>query len=465
MTKLFAILLLLVSLALTSCSSSSNLGPGEHVQSANGSLKLNVKKYTLSNGLRLLVVENPQLPIYSYNTFFDVGGRYEQAGTTGATHFLEHMMFKGAKKYGPHKFDTFIESNGGSTNAYTTFDSTVYYQNMPSHTISTIIDMEADRLQHVLLDPKAFEKERAVVLEERKYRYENSPKGQLFLAMMQSVFENTPYGGSVIGDEKDVRNLDRVEMRKFFDRFYTPDNAIVVVVGDVKASKVYDMVKEKYGDIPPSKGLREFKKKMDSKERYSFKGRYKREIKLNGQSPSPIFSIGFKGMRIGEEESFVLDILSSVLGDGDSSYFNQLYVKNKKPLLSGISVANYTLRNNGVFFFSGDLLKRTNLKRFKRKILRDIKKSCDKGITDRSVQKTKNQYMIQYFRELQSNSGVASFLGLRESFFDDYAFYNKELQIYKSITTDQVKSACKKLFSNNEYIFLSVWEKHPKGKI
>jgi len=98
-------------------------------------------------------------------------------------------------------------------------------------------------------------------------------------------------------------------------------------------------------------------------------------------------------------------------------------------------------------------------------MLRDIKKSCDIGITDRSVQKTKNQYMIQYFHELQSNSGVASFLGLRENFFNDYAFYNKELKIYKSITTEQVKLACKKLFSKNQYIFLSVWEKHPKGKI
>ncbi|OUR97032.1 hypothetical protein A9Q84_11915 [Halobacteriovorax marinus] len=464
MTKLLALMLILATGTMLSCSSSSTSDSQNHGISKNGTLKLDVKKYTLSNGLRLLVVENPQLPIYTYNTFFDVGGRYEEAGTTGATHFLEHMMFKGAKKYGPHKFDTFIESNGGSTNAYTTFDSTVYYQNMPSHTLATIIDMEADRLQHILLDPKAFEKERAVVLEERKYRYENSPKGQLFLAMMQSVFDKTPYGGSVIGDEKDVKNLDRARMRKFFDRFYTPDNAIVVVVGDVKASEVYSMVKEKYGNIPSSKGLKAFKEKMDSKERYAFKGKFKREIKIKGQSPSPIFTIGYKGIKIGEEESFVLDILSSVLGDGDSSYFNQLYVKNKKPLLSGISVANYTLKNNGVFFFSGDLLKRTNLKRFKRKILRDIKKSCDIGITDRSVQKTKNQYMIQYFHELQSNSGVASFLGLRENFFNDYAYYKKELEIYKSITTDQVKTACKKLFAKNDYIFLSVWGKHPKGK-
>ncbi|PIK15327.1 pitrilysin family protein [Halobacteriovorax sp. JY17] len=458
---MYKTIILLLLLALMSCSHSGVQKTGSLGDSSN--LKLNVKKFTLDNGLRLLVVENPQLPIYSYYTFFDVGGRYESAGTTGATHFLEHMMFKGAKKYGPHKFDTFIESNGGSTNAYTTFDSTVYYENLPSHTIETMIDMEADRLQYVLLEPKAFEKERAVVLEERKYRYENSPKGQLFLAMMQSVFKGTPYGGSVIGNELDVKNLKIDEMRKFFDKFYTPDNAIVVIVGDVDADKVYDMVKEKYGHIKPSKDLKEFKKKMDSDERYSHRARYKKEIKIYGQSPSPMFTVAYKGMRIGKEESFVLDILSSILGDGSSSYFNQKYVKNKKPLLSRISVANYTLKNNGVFFFSGELLKRTNLDKFKGQILRDIRKSCDEAITERTVQKTKNQYLVQYYGELQSNSGVASFIGLRENFYNDYSFYNKELEIYQSVTTEQVKKACHDIFDKNEYIFLSVWDKNPKG--
>jgi zinc protease len=462
MRKIKISLLVLVMGIFVACSTNQMSSSSNGVSKSE--LNLDVKKFTLDNGLRLLVVENNQLPIYSYYTFFDVGGRYEEDGTTGATHFLEHMMFKGAKKYGPGKFDTFIESNGGSTNAYTTFDSTVYYQNMATHTLNKLIDMEADRLNAVLLEEKAFEKERAVVLEERKYRYENSPRGQLFQAMMKKVFAGTPYGGSVIGEEKDVKNLKREEMRKFFDRFYTPDNAIVVIVGDVDADDVYSEVKEKFGRLKRSSGLVEFKKKMDSKERYTHRAKYKREYKLNGQTPNPLFSIAYKGMKIGEEDSFVLDILSSILGDGDSSYFNELYVRNKKPLLSNIGVANYTLKNNGVFFFSGELLRKTNLKKFKRKILKDIRNSCDRAITERTVQKTKNQYMIQFYNELGSNSGIASFIGLRESFFDDYRFYHKELQIYKDITTDQVKAACKKVFSNNEYIFLSVWDKHSKGK-
>ena len=463
MRKIKISLLLLVMGIFAACSN-NQVSNSSSKGVSKSELNLDVKKFTLDNGLRLLVVENHQLPIFSYYTFFDVGGRYEEKGNTGATHFLEHMMFKGAKKYGPGKFDTFIESNGGSTNAYTTFDSTVYYQNMATHTLEKLIDMEADRLDAVLLEPKAFEKERAVVLEERKYRYENSPRGQLFQAMMKEVFKGTPYGGSVIGDEKDVKNLKREEMRKFFDRFYTPDNAIVVIVGDVDADEVYSEVKEKFGKLKRSVGLTEFKAKMDSKERYTHRAKYKKEYKLNGETPNPLFSLAYKGIKIGEEDSFVLDILSSILGDGDSSYFNELYVSNKKPLLSNIGVANYTLKNNGVFFFSGELLRKTNLKKFKRRILKDIRKSCDSAITERTVQKTKNQYMIQFYSELGSNSGIASFIGLRESFFNDYSFYHKELEIYKNITAEQVKTACKKIFANNEYIFLSVWDKHSKGK-
>jgi len=460
------LLILLVLLSLNSCShnQSSMMNGSEHGSSSQEGLNLNVKKYELDNGLRVLIVENRQLPIYSYYTFFDVGGRYESKGTTGATHFLEHMMFKGAKKYGPGEFDSAIEANGGSTNAYTTFDSTVYYENVPSHTLDLMIDMEADRMQHVLLDPKAFEKERQVVLEERKFRYENKPNGQLFLAMMQNVFEKTPYGGSVIGNKEDVENLKRPQMMEFFKTFYRPNNAIIVIVGDVDAEKTFKSIKEKFGKIPRSEGLDNFKAKMDTEERYAHRGRYKRSVKLHGEAPNPIFMMAFKGEKLGTHRSFVMDILSSVLGDGESSYFHQKYVKSKKPLLSSISVGNYTLKNNGVFFISGEVLKGVNLNKFKKKMSRDLMKACKNAISERSVQKTKNQYMVGMFQDVQTNAGIASFIGTRENYFGDYNFYKKEIDIYNGITADEVTEACESVFRGNESIFVSVWNKHKKSK-
>ena len=143
---------------------------------------MNAKKFVLDNGLKVIISENRKLPIFSYLTFYDVGGRFEsrEAGTTGATHFLEHMMFKGAKKFGPGEFEKIIESNGGRSNAYTTFDSTVYYESLNSEVIEKIIELEADRMENLLIEEKSFESERKVVLEERKMRYENSPSGKLF---------------------------------------------------------------------------------------------------------------------------------------------------------------------------------------------------------------------------------------------------------------------------------------------
>jgi zinc protease len=443
-----------------SCASTDKKDPSEKVVD----MHIKVFKATLENGLRVLIVENHNLPIFSYYTFYDVGARYERKGQTGASHFLEHLMFKGAKKYGPGKFDTLIEGNGGSTNAYTTFDSTVYYENLPVKSLEMIIDMEADRTVNLLLDPKTFESERNVVLEERKLRYENSPGGKLYLTMMQKVFKGTPYGGSVIGNKKDVETITRDEVYKYFKKYYAPNNAILIIAGDVDARYTFNMVKRYYGGLPASKNLEKTKAPLDDPKLYAHKTKYPKEVKIYANSPTPQFILAYPSYPMGKKEAFVLDMLSSILGDGESSYLNQKYVQNKKPFLTRIGVSNYTLKHNGVFFISGNLLKNTNLKKFKRRLTRDSKRFCRDGITERALQKTKNQYLIHYYHSLQSNAGVARFLGYRENFFGDYNFYKKEIDIYNSMTVNDVRQACQALFKNNHGLFLSVWNKHPSKK-
>jgi zinc protease len=427
-------------------------------------INLKVKKVTLDNGLRLLIYENHKLPIFTYYTFYDVGGRYEsrEEGTTGASHFLEHLMFKGAKKYGPRQFDSIIEGNGGYNNAYTTFDSTVYYEGLSSSMVEKVADMESDRMMNLLLEPKGFESERLVVMEERKYRYENSPRGKLYLNMMKEVFKGTPYGGSVIGDVKDLKSITRDKVKDYFEKYYAPNNAIIVITGDVDSDDVIDIIKEKYGHLKYSKAVDEIKKKRDHPKLYEHKAKYKREYKIHGESKSPMFMMAFKGDPIGTRKSFVQDILSSVLGDGSSSYLNQRFVKNKYPQLTNISASNYTLKHSGVFYISGELLKGSSLKKFKASLNKELKRICDKSITPRSLQKTKNQYLLGYYTGIQDNSGVASFLGMRESFYSDYNYYKKEIQIYNSITVNELKQICHETFDKEESIFLSLWDKHKK---
>lgn len=424
---------------------------------------LNVKKVILDNGLTVLIAPNPKLPIAAYYTLFDVGGRYEMKGTTGATHFLEHMMFKGAKKYGPGEFDTLIEKNGGATNAYTTNDATVYYETIPSNFVEKMVDLESDRLQHLLLEPYSFESERQVIFEERKMRYENSPDGFLYLMMMKKVFEGTPYGQSVIGDMDDLTALKRDQVMDFFKTYYAPDNAILAIAGDVDPDKILPIIKEKYGSIPSSKGLTELKSKRDDPKNYEWKANFGTEYKFYSTNPNPKFAIAFKGEKAGTRRAFVLDVLAYMLGNGGSSYLAQKYVKNSHPLLSDISLNNYNLRESGVFYFNGELMEGVNIDNAKTQFMADLKSFCAEGLTERTLQKTKNQIMAQAYTQMKSNAGLASTIMMNEKIFGDYNYGTKEMEIYNSVKESEVKKECNDILNKSTPIFISIWDKYPKN--
>ena len=449
---------LALTLILSGCSTSEQ---GSDSSTGVDALKFNAQKRTFDNGLTAIVVENKKLPIFSYYTYYKVGGKHEEDGITGASHYLEHMMFKGAKKYGPGMFDRIVEGNGGSNNAYTTNDLTVYYENLPNQHLNKIIDVEADRMQNLALEKESFEKERNVVLEERKMRYENSDRGKLYLTMMKSIFEGTPYGTSVIGKIKDLKTVTRDQMYQYFKMFYAPNNAIIVIVGDVDADDVFDELEDRFGKIKKNNKLADYKKKVTSPKDFEFRGKYNgRKVALNGTRPSPSFFLAFKGIKIGPREAYVLDILSSLLGDGGSSILNQKYVLGKKPIMSKAHAGNYTLQDSGVFFVGGELTKGSNLKMIQKDLYKTLDMACEKQIDERSVQRIKNQYLVDMLSGLETNSGVASFLGNREVYYGDYNFYKKEIGIYNSVTVTELKAACEKYLKKENSIFLSIWNKN-----
>lgn len=423
----------------------------------------NVKKYILKNGLVLLVAPNPKLPIVSYYTLFDVGGRDEGAGTTGATHFLEHMMFKGAKKYGPGQFDMLLEKSGGVTNAFTTNDMTVYYQNIPSTFLETMIDMEADRMQALSLESNSFESERKVIFEERKMRYENSPDGLIFLELMKKVFAGTPYGQSVIGDEADLKALTRDQMMEFFKNYYVPNNAIVAIAGDVNPEKVYELVEKYYGSIPASTKLSELKLKSSSENVFKARAEFNKEYKIYATNPVPKFVMAFAGEKLATKKAYVMDLLAMILGNGGSSYLQQRYVKSDKPLLSDIGLSNYNLIHSGVFYFSGELVPNIQVEDVKKTFISDFTLMCSDAITERALEKAKNQILASGYSQLKSNSGVASTIVRNEKWYSDYNYGLKELEIYKSISVNEVKAACKEELKSEKTIFISTWDKYPKN--
>jgi zinc protease len=445
-------------LLLTSCASMTGAGAKKPAPIA-----LNVKKVVLDNGLTVLIAPNPKLPIAAYYTLFDVGGRYEVKGTTGATHFLEHMMFKGAKKYGPGEFDMLIEKNGGATNAYTTNDATVYYQTMPSNFVEKMVDLEADRLQHLLLEPVSFESERQVIFEERKMRYENSPDGYLYLMMMKKVFDGTPYGQSVIGDVDDLTALTRDQVMDFFKTYYAPDNAVLAIAGDVDPDKIIPVIKEKYGVIPRSKGLDELKAKRDDPKNYESKAKWGTDYSYYATNPIPKFMVAFPGEKVATRRAYILDVLAYMMGNGGSSYLSQKYVRNAKPLFTDISVASYNLRHAGVFYFSGELMEGQNIEAVKKQFLSDMKTFCDESLDARTLQKTKNQIMSQAYSAMKTNAGMASTIMTNEKVYGDYAYGTKEMEIYNSVKESEVKNECHDILNKKSPIVISVWDKFPKN--
>jgi zinc protease len=449
--------LILVAFLFDACSSMG-------VASKAAPLKagFNVKKVVLKNGLTVLVAPNPKLPIVSFYTLFDVGGRDEGPGTTGATHFLEHMMFKGAKKYGPGEFDTLLEKSGGTTNAYTTNDMTVYYQNVPVGFLDTIIDMEADRMQNLLLEPVSFESERQVIFEERKMRYENSPDGLIFLNLMKKVFAGTPYGQSVIGEEADLKALSRDQMMKFFKDFYVPNNAIVAVAGDVDPDKVIAMIEEKYGSIPASTELKNLKSKSSGENSFKSQAVFGAEYKYYATNPIPKFVMAFQGEKVGTRKSYVMDLLAMILGNGGSSYLTQKYVKSDNPMLSEINLSNFNLIHSGVFYFAGELMEGQKIEDVKKQIQLDFKEMCEEAISARALQKSKNQILAQGYNQLKTNAGVASTIVRNEKWHGDYNYGLKEMEIYNSISEHEVQIACREVLEESKSIFISTWDKYPK---
>ena len=446
---------LLVLLIFTvSCSSVK-----EHKGLAD-SVNVDVKEVKLSNGMTALISPNPKLPIFSLYLFYKVGGKNEVAGITGASHFLEHMMFKGAKKYGPGIIDFTIEGSGGSTNAYTTNDLTVYYENLPNTQLDIMLSIEADRMENLLLKPDDFEKERSVVLEERKMRYENSPRGQLFMEMMAEVFKGTPYGTSVIGNIPDLKSVSREQIFAYFKKFYAPNNVTMVIVGDIKSSATRKMIEEKFGQIPSSPSV-ETEHKSLTENMFKTELKASHEVHLKGASPQPMFMISFPSYAHGHEKSYALDILGSVIGSGDSSFLKKRYTFVSKPMASSIYAGNYTLEKSGVFFIGGELMKGVKPSEFKDTVLKDLKTACDNEIDERAIMKVKNNYLLDIYKGLDSNAGLASFLGEAQTFYGDYRLYKKELQTYASLGVNEVKAVCHELVKEPS-LFITVWDKNKK---
>ena len=400
-----------------------------------------VKTFTLKNGMKFLVVEDFSIPNANMYLFYKVGSRNEYQGITGLSHFFEHMMFNGAKKYGPKFFDQTMEFNGGANNAYTTENVTVYTDWFPSSASEIIFDMEADRIASLSIDPKMVESERGVVLSERRTGLENSPWRFLSQSVQATAFQEHPYHWPVIGYEDDMKNWTQQDLERYFKTYYAPNNCVVVVSGAIKADQVKEFA-EKYLEPIPAQPAPPAVHIVEPEQTGE------RRITVKKEVATPYLMIAYHTPESKNEDYYALNILSSILSSGQSSRLYTALV-DKQQLATQIATDFGDSFDPNLFSFYAVANKNINETDLENAIYVEIEKIKTNGISETELQKIKNQKLMEFYSQVETINGKSNNIGTYEVFFGDYRKMFNAPANYNKITVADVQNVAKKYFTKS----------------
>lgn len=403
-----------------------------------------VEKYTLKNGLTVLLVEDHSVPMISYHTWYRVGSRDEKEGVTGAAHMFEHMMFKGSKKYSGKDFDRILHENGIMNNAFTTSDYTGYYENLPSSKLELIMDVEVDRMRYLNLSPEDLKSELQVVGEERRWRVDNNPGGLLREMMMSTLFAVHPYSWPVIGWMKDIQAYTVEKLRPFYDQFYVPNNAVLVLVGDFETEKTKKMIEKYYGSLE----RKEIPERKYSPEPTLDSPKLK-TLKWDVASNSVL--VAYKGVEAGHPDSFALDLASSILGGGKSSRLYKRLVYDSQNA-SMVTASNMTTADPGVFMVLATMKPGKDWKPAEQVALAEIERLKTNLVSEKELEKVKNQIMMDVIDGLTTNDGKAQGLALNEVIFGNYQRLFSDVDKYRIVTAQDIQRVARKYLLANSRV-------------
>jgi zinc protease len=397
-----------------------------------------VKSFTLKNGMKFLVVEDNSIPNANMYLFYRVGSRNEYQGITGLSHFFEHMMFNGAKKYGPKQFDRTMEFNGGANNAYTRQDVTVYTNWFPASATETIFDLEGDRIASLSIDPKMVESERGVVLSERSTGLENSPWRTLGEAVTAQAFQEHPYHWPVIGYEDDMKNWKQTDLERYFKTYYAPNNCVVVMSGAIKTENIKALA-EKYLEPIPAQPEPPKVHQVEPVQTGE------RRILVQKDVATPYLNIVYKAPEAKHDDYYALVLLSDILSSGKSSRLYSALVDNKQ-LATSISASYGESFDPTTFGFYGIAAKGVKETDLENAIYEELEKVKTGGVTDKELQKVKNQKLIEFYNQVQTIDGKSNNIGTYEVFFGDYKKMFEAPDRYNKVTADDIKRVANTYF-------------------
>jgi zinc protease len=397
---------------------------------------------TLDNGLRVLLLEDHRSPSVTFQVWYRVGSRNEQRGATGLAHFLEHMMFKGTPRHGPREFARLVEQNGGQANAFTTQDVTSYFVDLAADRVDLVLELEADRMRNLLLDPKEIASEREVVIEERRTRTEDDPGGFLSEQVDAIAYRAHPYGSPIIGWMEDIRRVTPAEIRAFYETYYQPNNAMVVAVGDFKTPELLEKIRKAFGRIPraaePPPVLAVEPPQSDE-----------RRVLVRKQAELPIVYMGFHVPNHRSDDAAPLDLLSTILSSGRASRLYRELVYERQLALDVGGSYSFLSVDPSVFWFWATPMPGQTPETLEKELLAQVERLRTEPVSEEELSRAKNQVEAAFVFQEDSVHRRASLLARFET-IGGWALKDVYLSRIRAVTAGDVTRVARAWFQEQK---------------
>ena len=405
------------------------------------------EEYDLNNGMHVILHQDNSAPVVTTSVMYHVGAKDENPDRTGFAHFFEHLLFEGTKNIPKGEWFTIVTSNGGSNNANTTDDRTYYYEVFPSNNVELGLWMESERLLHPVINQDGVDTQNEVVKEEKRLRVDNSPYGKFLEMIKLNMFKKHPYKGTTIGKMEHLDAATLEEFQAFNAKFYVPNNAVLVVAGDINVAEVKVMIENYFGPIPRGNDIeRNFPKEDPITEPMRAKA-YDSNIQI------PAIMAAYRTPSFKERDSYVLSMISTYLSDGKTSKLYKKIVDDKKMALQ-VGAINLSQEDYGTYILYGLPLGDVSLNDLVAEMDEEILKLKNNLISERDYQKIQNKFENNFVSSNSSFEGIANSLARYYMLYGDVNLINNEIDIYRSITREEIQSVANKYLNADQRLLL-----------
>jgi zinc protease len=410
---------------------------------------------TLDNGLRVIYAPLKSAPVVHVRVHYHVGSRDERPDRQGFAHMFEHMMFRGSAHVGNQEHMRLVNGVGGISNAFTSFDQTVYHQSVPAQHLEMVLYLEADRMASFKVDEEMYKTERKVVGEEWRIR-QNRPYGTVYEELLKTAFTKHSYRWTPIGDMQHLAAAGVQDLQDFFNTYYLPNNAVLVISGDFDMEKTKAWVKKYYGWIPKGPEV----KRLSPQEPPQTEAR---RVTVAQRVPLPMVAAAFHVPAYASDDHYALDLLGTILGSGRSSRLDRLLVNTDQPQAVDASASDMQLQDSGMFMADATVMQGKDADAVEKALMAALAEVVEKGVSAEELEKAKQQARVGLIRGRQTAENLASQLGSEELFAGDASRVNSSLAKLEAVTPEAVQAVAKKYLSPNQATILRV-NPDPTGK-